>query len=124
MGKQIIKVSPDEDLYLEWSSVVEAPTFIGDRAAMVEHLMYGFQPETRRYDFELGEVEVRLQRTDETGSSGWEPFGCSWDDSGEIYMQQGFLPRAKMRDLALLYLAATGPSVDASGLLEPFEDAR
>jgi hypothetical protein len=26
MGRQIIKVAPAEDLYLEWSSIVKAPT--------------------------------------------------------------------------------------------------
>ena len=30
MGGQIIKVSREDDLYMEWSSIVEAPTWFGD----------------------------------------------------------------------------------------------
>lgn len=122
MGKQIIKATPGRDLYIEWSSVVEAPTFIGTRAEVAAYLMRAFRgAEADRLDFEAGQVEKRLARADQDGSSGLPPFDCNWDSNGEIYMQQGWLRRDKMEALAEAYLANPHePAVDA--LLEPFED--
>lgn len=116
MSKQIIKVSRDEDLYLEWSSIVEAPTFVGDRAQLAAHLMAGHFDEPHS----PAKAEERIARADETGTSAIGGWGCGWDDHGEIYMQQGFLLRASMAEFAHRLLV--DEDAEPTGLLEPFED--
>lgn len=116
MGKQIIKVAPDRDLYVEWSSVVEAPTAWGTRDWMVEHLRATATGDGWTSPFD--QVEQRLRRADKAGTSAFE-CGCGWDDAGEIYMQQGFLPRRRLGELIAQYEAGTEA---VSDLLEPFED--
>lgn len=112
MGYEIIRVSPDEDLYLEWSSIVEAPTFVGTRTQLLVHLHRNYQP--------VETPEQRVDRTDETGSSGRDGWGCKWDATGEIYMQRGFLPRARMAEFARRLLA--DQNAEPTDLLEPFDD--
>lgn len=123
MGSQIIKVTPDRDLYMEWSSVVEAPTFIGTRAELAAYLA---EPKVhyRQTTIDHPEaIEERLARADETGSSGYRPFGCTWDDaSGEIYQQRGHLRRDRFAEFCDRILAAQDFDLDFSDLLEPFED--
>jgi hypothetical protein len=116
MGKQIIKVAPDTDLYVEWDSVVDAPTRIGTRAEFVAELN---QPRRGEHWPTEAEVEARLRRADETGSSGWPPFGCTWDRDGLMYQQQGTLPRARLGEFARRLLDDVDAEPD--GLLEPFE---
>lgn len=116
MGKQIIKVAPDADLYLEWSSVVEAPTFVGTRAEVAAYLN---EPRRGEYWSTEEEIERRLRRADQAGSSAPSPFGCIWGRRGLIYQQQGFLPRARIADYARRLLADIDAEPD--GLLEPFE---
>ncbi len=119
MGRQIIKVSREDDLYMEWSSIVEAPTWFGDRSETLAYLRgndgnHGLSPSET--------YESRLARADETGSSGYRPWGCTWDDHGEIYMQQGILPRSAFPEFARRWLAAEGDAEpDVADLLEPFE---
>jgi len=117
MGKQLIKVSPTEDLYLEWSSVVEAPTRVGTRAEFAADLN-----EPRRGEVwpTEDEVERRLQQADATGSSASRPFGCTWDSRGEMYQQRGLLPRGRMVEYARRLLADIDAEPD--GLLEPLEE--
>lgn len=123
MGSQIIKVSPDRDLYMEWSSIVEAPTFFGTRA---ETAVYLAEPKQGLHETTIAHedaVEQRLARADLTGSSAYSPLGCDWDDHGEIYQQQGYLPRARFGEFADRFLAAgEDAEPDVSDLLEPFED--
>lgn len=121
MGKPVYKASPDLDLYAEWSSIVEAPTFIGTRAEMLEHLT---QNQDRRGD---DTPEVRLARADETGSSSLRdpmssyagPLSGAWDDDGEIVEQLGWLPRGRFADFFVAY--AADPDT-AYKLLDPFAD--
>ncbi len=117
MGKQIIKVSPDEDLYLEWWSVVEAPIRVGTRAELAAYLN-----EPRRGEVwpTEEEVERRLRQADETGSSAHRPFGCTWGSRGEMYQQRGFLPRARMAEFARRLLDDIDAEPD--GLLKPLEE--
>jgi hypothetical protein len=116
LGKQIIKMDPDEDLYLEWSSVVEAPTFVGTRVEMATYLN---EPRRGEFWYTEEQVEALLQRADEHGSSAYRPFGCTWGSPGEMYQQQGFLPRARMGEFACRLL--NDQDAEPDGLLEPLE---
>jgi hypothetical protein len=115
MGTQIIKVAPGLDLYLEWSSVVDAPTAIGTRAEMAEHLN---TPRRGQFWMTEEQVERLLRRADETGSSAYLPLGCTWGKS-IMYQQDGTLSRAHLAK----YAARLLDDIDAepTGLLEPFE---
>jgi hypothetical protein len=116
MGSQIIKVAPDQDLYLAWSSVVDAPTMVGTRAEFAEHLN---KPRRGEYWLREDEVEAILRRADATGSSAHRPLGITWDDEGPMYQQQGILPRARLVEYARRLLVNVDAEPD--GLLEPFE---
>jgi hypothetical protein len=119
MGSQIIKVSPDQDLYLEWSSVVDAPTRVGTRAEFTAYLN---EPRRGETWMTAAQIEQRLWLADETGSSAYRPFGISWDHRGSMYQQQGILPRARLAEYAQRLLV----DIDAEpgDLLEPFDDER
>jgi len=105
MPSYIVKVDQDTDLFVEWSTVVEAPCFWGSRAAMEA----------------AGYATDRLDRAEATGSScagdisGWYTWG-----EGFIYDQQGWLPRARLAELT----ARLGADrrADCTDLLDPFED--
>lgn len=122
MGRVIIKAAQDKDLYIEWSSIVEAPTFIGTRAEILPYLRSS-------RDRPGNAPEARLQRADETGSSAKRdprapayrgPLDGAWDDNGLIYQQMGWLPRAKLAEFA--EKLAADDEDGAVALLEPFED--
>jgi hypothetical protein len=102
--KEIIKISRDEDFYVGWSHIAEAPVWAGTYA---EALADGCPPS-------------RLRRADETGSSMHDAFGLRWDHGGLIAEQRGYLPRARIGDYALAYLDERLD--DAFDMLEPFED--
>lgn len=116
MGRIIIKPSRDEDFYIEWSSVVEAPTAFGSRDEMLAYL-------------EDDGVD-RLSRAYETGTSamfrcvsaGREgALYCGFDDPGAfIYKQEGMLSRDRLRPLC--ERLRDDPKADVSDLLDAFED--
>lgn len=128
MGKIVMKESPDSDFYVEWSSVVEAPTFYGNRAEMLAHLKES-SDEWLREDAPH-HPEQRLKRADETGTTSlwvhkelgadYGPEQGSWDDWGEIYMQQGLMDRPNIFTLGRRYQETDAPEV--ADLLRPFED--
>jgi len=99
----IVKAAGDQDLYVGWSSLVEAPTGIWTRA---EGLAYGFP-------------RSRLDRADANGSSSLGPRSGYWDDPGFVAEQRGWLRRDRIGDYARLYLS--GEQDAAFDLLEPFE---
>src|SRR5664279_2648683 len=70
MPSFIVKAEPDTDLYVYWSTIVEAPTFVGTRAELTDHLL--------RHDHTgpttLDAVAERFARADARGSSGIPPF--------------------------------------------------
>lgn len=117
MPRIVFKVTRDEDRYVEWSTIVEAPTFTGTRAEMMAHLspgelIYGHQPEDR------------LRRADETGTSaagGFSFFGA-WDDSGLVVEQRGVLRRERLGEFLDLFMPGDYVDPAAYALLEPFED--
>lgn len=106
MGRIIIKADKAADLYMEWSSVVEAPTWVGTRD---EALKDGFE-------------EVRLARADEKGSSCLDMDEGFWEDTGTIYKQQGWLPRENFLPFAQRFLESEPFTPDVSDLLKPFDD--
>lgn len=126
MGSIIMKEAPDVDFYVEWSSVVEAPTFAGTRAEMLAHISRGVD-EWLREDAPH-HPERRMERVDQAGTSSlWVttagmrdqyPEEGSWEDNGEIYQQQGFCPRSRLFELTRRVMRGEDPS----DLLEPFDD--
>lgn len=122
MGSFIIKAARDRDLYMEWSTIVDGPTFIGTRAEILAHLERA--PDRRPADV----PEVRVRRADETGTSakpdphapGYSgPLDGAWDDTGLIVEQRGWLPRARFAEFLDAYLA---DPEKAYALLDPFDD--
>lgn len=114
MPSYIVKASPDEDFYVMWSEIVEAPTAAGTRAEL-EAIGY-FTP--------ADVAPERFDRADQHGTSAAAPAGgkiyrfYEWTDKGMIYQQQGWLPRERLKELC--DRLAADQSVD--DLLEPFED--
>lgn len=99
----LMKAAPDQDLYIGWSNVVEAPTGMWTRA---EALAYGFP-------------RSRLDRADRTGTSSMVPGSGQWDDIGFVAEQRGWLRRDRIADYAQALFA--GDNEAAWDLLEPFE---
>ena len=127
MGRIVMKEAPDVDFYVEWSSVVEAPTFGGTRVETLEHLARESDPWLR--EDAPHHPEQRLRRADKTGtSSQWvkaaglsSPEEGAWDDDGLIYMQRGIAPRANIFTLTRRLLEQA--DADVTDLLVPFDDA-
>ena len=71
MGSILIKASPDAEVYLLWSSVADAPTWICDSRREVLELLYAAQNAENPFVLPLFnmEPEVLLARVDEQGSS-------------------------------------------------------
>lgn len=117
MPRIVLKATPERDLYCEWSTIVDSVTFIGTRAEIVEYLGEGeFRGSGDR-------PEVRVSRADHFGTSAMygDPHDGAWEDSGFVYEQRGWLPRARLVDLLDRYLAdPEDPKVD--DLLDPLED--
>lgn len=116
MGRFLIKCDKAVDLYIEWSSIVDAPTAIGTRAQFEKMLN---TPKRGSFWGTEEETKARLDRVDKYGSSDRLGLGA-WDDNGLIYKQEGFLPRRNF----LEYGKRLVEDADAKpmGLLEPFED--
>lgn len=119
MGRSIIKAHQDLDLYIEWSSIVDAPTFVGSRVEMFAYLVRG-----DRHGRPTGEeVEERLARTDKNGSSMMDTRSGYWDDEGEIPATdkgQRWLRRDRLG--AYCILVAIGDNDGAYLLTEPLDD--
>jgi hypothetical protein len=108
VGRFVMKASKDDDLYVEWSTVVDDAIFVGSREEMLTHLQHedagqhpGFTP------LPGNRAEDRLDLCDETGtsyqhkwSSGGGPEG-SWDDSTIQIGQEGTILRDKLGEYAL-----------------------
>lgn len=118
MPSYIVKDKPDEDYYVMWSSIVDAPTFAGTRAEMEACHWFGPQDV----------ADERFERADTYGTSAQWGAGepgqkitrvYGWDDSeGFVYQGEGWLPRAKLRELC----ERLGREESVDDLLEPFED--
>jgi hypothetical protein len=118
MGRAVFKAAPDVDLYMEWSSFVEAPIFIGTRAEMLEYLTSASPDDYRRTP------EERLQWADKIGTTIEHrfkkyPIEGSWEDSGLIVEQKGWLPRERFEEFMRRYVSDPESIYE---LLDPFED--
>lgn len=100
----IMKAARDQDLYIGWSTMCEAPECLGTRA---EFLAHGVDPE-------------RLDRADVRGTSFIDFDFGGWDTENLIAEQRGLLPRRHLAAYAELWL--DGHHDKAFDLLEPFED--
>ncbi|REH18306.1 hypothetical protein BCF44_13661 [Kutzneria buriramensis] len=121
----IVKAARDQDLYVEWSSNVDGPTFVGTRAETAAYL--ASTGPTGPSD----SVEDRLARADRTGTSaksmpGEVPTGA-WEDSGfvvarddvEVGTPFGWLPRGRLG--AFAHACARDDAPAAYALLDPFD---
>lgn len=125
MPSYVVKPTREEDFYVYWSEIVEAPVMWGNRAETLAYL-------ASRPDSDRTNPVERLDRADQHGSSALWPrvtdpiYG--WNDSGMIYQQQGYLPRTRLREMVQRFTDANPGSdecvitPDVSDLLEPFED--
>ncbi len=57
MGQAIIRAAPDRDLYLVWSSIVDAPVAVGTRAEMVGWARQEWRLEEERAEAALVRAE-------------------------------------------------------------------
>ena len=118
MGTIVIKPERDTDLYVGWSTIVEAPVWWGPRAEVTQYLI---EDAAKPYG-DSTSPEARLARADANGTSalgGFAFFG-RWDDEDLIYEQRGLLPRRCLIE-ACEALAREDESA-VWDLLEPLED--
>ena len=128
MPSFIYKEAPDVDYYVEWSSIVEAPTFTGTREEMLAHLQLHSDAWLR--EDAPHHPERRLERADATGTTSlWVenagmrdkyPEEGAWDDNDYIYKQRGILTRAKLFELC--HRTDEDEDADVTDLMYPFED--
>ena len=123
MPSIIIKPERDRDLYVIWSTVVEAPLTWGDRK---QTLAWAIDDWRRRQPGQtpdlMSEPAGRLDRADIHGTSaagGYAFFG-RWDYDGFMYEQRGILPRAALARACELLEADRESEV--WNLLQPFEE--
>lgn len=118
MGRLIVKADKDLDLYIEWSTIVDAPTFIGTRQETLDYLLKGDRHGIPTRE----EVAQRLTRTDLNGSSDMSCRDGWWDDAGFIPgtpKGQRWLKRGRLAAYSLL---VCGGDEDGAYLLtEPCE---
>lgn len=84
MPRVILKADPSEDVYLEWSTVVDAPTEVGSRVEMLEILMSDRPGEPQET---VAVAEARLSRADMHGSSAFSAWRFGWWDDPILILQ-------------------------------------
>jgi hypothetical protein len=103
MGHYVIKTDRDQDLYVIWSSTVDAPIWIGDRKGLSEYLWHEYRREHPESDpFPGTGPDVRMERADMFGTSdvhgayGWddEAFNLMFGAPDDEYFHE--LPRANL----------------------------
>lgn len=113
MPTYILKASPDEDLYVEWSTIVDCP--VG----------WGTRKETHAYDPNTN-TEERLDRADKDGTSAlWgNPPAFGWDDEEFVVYSgldtPGTIKRSDLKEFCLSYDEETN-RFDGSFVI-PFEE--
>lgn len=111
----VIKPSRDEDFYVGWSTIVEAPVWCGSREEAAQILVLDAsgspdQPESRL-------VRADINGTSAAGDFAW--FG-RWDYEAFIYEQRGRLLRERLAQA--VRLLESGDESAVWDLLVPFED--
>lgn len=114
MPSYIVKPDRDEDFYVMWSEVVDAPTGWGTRAEFKANPW--FTPDDV--------ADARFDRADQAGSSAsWgdpnDPI-YGWQDDAFVYLQRGVLPRGNLREA--INRLNTDEHADIGDLLKPFDD--
>lgn len=106
MPRFIIKPDRELDLYVDWSTIVDAPCMWGTREEMLA----------------AGVTLERLDRAEATGSScaGEIADLYSWSHQMFMYLQEGVLSRTRMAEL--LDRLSVDRDADVSDLLAPFDD--
>jgi hypothetical protein len=87
MGRFVVKADRDRDLYLIWSTVVDAPIWVGDRAELVKELWAEYRREHPHSTPNAGHgPDARIRRADETGTSALDCDWYGWDDETFMVM--------------------------------------
>lgn len=118
MGRFIIKPEADRDLYIEWSTVVDAPVKAGTRETITAELDHEFGTHGRDHTREA------LDRADELGSSSMLGDGA-WNDERLILMNGPGAPGLIYRkDLVKMIEVYEKPDAEKliGAMVEPFED--
>lgn len=123
MGDYIVKIAPDREDFIIWSSIVEAPKWFGNREELIEHLgdIEGECPTCHNRVAPGDTTRERIKRADLNGSSGYDR--TWWWDESEIYAQLGVLHREHLGTVTALL--AGGAPMDDERIrihLEPFDD--
>jgi hypothetical protein len=113
MGSIVVKPERYEDLYIIWSSIVEAPTYWGSRSELVRE----------------GPLWLKMEYFDRADacSSSSQIFPESWEeDWGLIFMQSGFIRRSRMKALVEVMESRPDDGLDYEdprvlALLEPLD---
>jgi hypothetical protein len=120
MGRVLLKCDPNVDLYIEWSTVVDAPTAVGTRAQFEKEMNIPKRGE----EFMTEEaIRIRMDRVNKHGTSRLGDDDGNWDDKGLLYRQgpkPAFLPRKNF--LAYGQMLLKDPNAQPDGLTEPLED--
>ena len=111
MGTEIIKVKHADDLYVVWSHTTESPHMWGERALVRTWLITSAHLKT---EYATPEVDKRLARCDEHGTSAMYPTGDTL-----IFELRGYL----QRDALCPFLDSYDEDTDTFSFpLTPFED--
>ncbi len=115
MGAAIVKVHPDLDLYMRWSTVVDNATHVATRTEMANYL-------TGELSASNEQAERILTDADQHGSSAYRYRAGHWDDDGFVVNNtpEGWLPRANFAAYAQAIRHDDAAAMAA--LVEPFED--
>lgn len=117
MPTYLLRVAPDDPTYVAWSTVVEAPTFMGDETAALEYLKYErtcSQPCCHKV-----QVLDRLERANRFGTSSLDGY-MGYDDDGFIVEQRGVLPRSALGPFTRAYMRDDAD--EWMTYLQPFDD--
>jgi hypothetical protein len=114
----IIKPRRAVDEYVEWSTICEAPLFLGTRAEMLAELVHCERATCAEHDAEREKQRARLDRVDATGTSSHLGEGAY--ESTVIFEQRGTIKAELVGDL--MRALDAGDKAAALALCEPFED--
>jgi hypothetical protein len=117
MGQTIVKPNRDENFYILWSSIVEAPLAWGTKEDFQTNPPW---PEDNT-DFS----DERFDRVDRTSTSA-RYYVTSWDEEDTyIYEQRGWIERSRLKEITdILEREESVPNdhPEILALLHPFEE--
>ena len=127
MGRFITKTAKDQDLYIEWSTIVDAPTAVFESAEELRQYLieeYGMAEASR--------ADRTISRAQETGSSVMGFKVGTWDDDMLVVMEGApprpsgghlwYLPRERQTAYARALLADDPNEANNQLLLIQVED--